>query len=285
MAYLYLILSALCSILIAHLLKQTEVRELRTLNTLTVNYLVAFGVAMLVGVNQESGTELYNTTLYLFLFCGLVGMFFIGNFLVFSKSVHANGMGISIAAMRLSLLVPVLISIYFYSEFLTFAKITGIILVFGSLILLIPKQSSIKIGSMNAGWLLLITFLLSGFADASLKIYEEDFSLQLNESMFMGLVFFGAFIIGLIICMVRSGPLIRSKEIILGAAIGIPNLYSAVFMIYALNDIDGAVAFPVVNVLIVSGGTFLGLFRWKDRVSTRQWIGIATALIAILLLV
>lgn len=285
MAYFYLVLSALCSILIAHLLKQTEVRKLRTINTLTVNYLTAFSVAFLVGVNRGKGLESGELSLTFLMFCALVGIFFISNFLVYSKSVHKNGMGITIAAMRLSLLVPVVVSLFFYSESLTVVKVTGIVLVFGSLLLLIPRATSVRIGRMNAGWLLLITFLLSGFADASLKIYEEDFSIQMNETLFMGLVFLGAFITGVIICLTRSGPLIKKEEIMLGAAIGIPNLYSAVFMIYALTEIDGAVAFPVVNVFIVLGGTFLGLLRWDDRVSRRQWIGIAAALVAIFLLV
>lgn len=284
MPYLYLALSAACSLLIVHFLKQTEVKKLRTLNTLTVNYLVAFGIAFLIGFNRQSGNQIGEATIVFFLFCGLVGVFFIGNFLVYSKSVHANGMGITIAAMRLSLLVPVLVSLYLYAEYLTTFEIAGVVLAFSSLLLLIPKKSTIKIRGVNAGWLLLITFMLSGFADASLKVYKEDFSLQLNESLFMGMVFFGAFIIGLILCLIRTGPLITKKEVQLGAAIGLPNLYSAIFLIYALDGIDGAIAFPVVNILIVLGGTVLGILRWGDKISNLQWLGIMTAIIAILLL-
>ncbi|NIT60498.1 MAG: EamA family transporter, partial [Aliifodinibius sp.] len=123
------------------------------------------------------------------------------------------------------------------------------------------------------------------FADASLKIYEEEFSTNLNELTFMGLVFLGAFIIGLIVAFLRKGPLVTKKEALLGAAIGIPNLYSSIFLIYALGGISGSVAYPVVNILNVLGGTFLGLIIWNDQVSTKQWMGIATAVIAIILLI
>lgn len=285
MAFVYLLLSSVCSLTIAHLLKLTEVKELRTLNTLTVNYLVAFIVALTVGVAEGESLNLSSMPSYLILFCIVVGAFFIGNFVVYGKSVHTNGVGITIAAMRLSLLVPILISILMYGEYLSTVKIVGVILVFGALVLLIPKKKGVKIGKMDASWLLLIIFLLSGFADASLKIYNEDFSLNLNESMFMGVVFVGAFVIGLALCLVRSGPLITKDEAILGASIGIPNLYSSIFLIYALDGISGAVTFPVVNTINVLGGTFLGLLIWNDKVSTKQWSGIAVAILAIILLI
>lgn len=284
MAYLYLVLSSACSLAIAHMLKITEVKGVRTLNTLTVNYLVAFMVAFGFGLDEAKGNmpaEFH----YLLIFCVLVGAFFIGNFLVYGKSVHTNGVGVTIAAMRLSLLIPVVISILLYGEHLNFVKIAGIALVLGALLLLIPRTSGLRIGKVNASWLLLITFLLSGFADASLKIYQERFSTNIGELTFMGLVFVGAFVIGLIACIYREGPLITRREILLGIGIGIPNLYSSIFLIYALNGIGGAVAFSIVNTINVLGGTLLGLIIWNDRVSSKQWMGIALATLAIILLV
>lgn len=285
MTYIFLVLSSVCSLTIAHLLKVTETKNLRTLNTLTVNYIVAAVFALLVGYESDQGAVFVGYSTILLSFCILVGAFFIGNFVAYSKSVHTNGVGITIAAMRLSLLIPVIISIYWYAEYLSGLKVAGIVGVFGAMLLLIPKKNDIKVGSISASWLLILIFVLSGFADASLKIYEEEFSTNLNELTFMGLVFLGAFIIGLIVALFRKGPLITKKEALLGAAIGIPNLYSSIFLIYALGGISGSIAYPVVNILNVLGGTFLGLIIWNDRVSTKQWIGIATAVLAIIFLI
>lgn len=285
MAYVFLLLSSVCSLAIAHLLKLSEVKGLRTLNTLTVNYLVAFFAAFLLGTTEGGSLHIGSYGTVLIVFCMIVGAFFIGNFVVYGKSVHTNGVGITITAMRLSLLVPVLISVGLYADSLGLIKGMGIALVLGALVLLIPKKNDIKIGNINASWFLLGVFLLSGFADASLKIYNEDFSTNLNELMFMGMVFLGAFAIGLALCLVRKGPLITKKEFLLGASIGIPNLYSSIFLIYALGGISGAVAYPVVNTLNVLGGTFLGLIIWDDTVTTRQWSGIAVAIAAIILLI
>ena len=187
--------------------------------------------------------------------------------------------------MRLSLLIPVIISVYFYREFLGLWKVVGILLVFGSLVLLIPRKKSVKIGKIDASWLLVVIFLVTGLSDASLKVYNEELSLSLNETLFMGWVLLGAFLIGFIFSLVKQGPLVTKKEFKMGAVIGVPNLYSSIFLIFALDDISGAVAFSMVNVVNVLGGTMLGLLLWDDNVSLKQWGGIAIALTAILLLV
>lgn len=282
---LYLFLSSICALLVAHLLKRTEVQGLRTLNTLTVNYLVAALAAFLVGFTETAGRNSWLPDYYVLFFCLVVGVFFISNFMAYSKSVHANGMGISIAAMRLSLLVPVLVSVYVYGESLAGRRVTGIVLVFGAFLLLVPRGKSLKIGNINASWLLLIVFLLTGFADASLKIYNEEFSRSLSELTFMGWIYSGAFGIGILLSVIRKGPIFTRQEAKMGALLGIPNLYSAVFLIYALEGVTGAVAFPVVNILNVLGGTLLGVLLWKDKVTVKQWGGIAVAIAAILLLV
>ena len=285
MAYLYLLLSSACSLLIAHLLKLTELKGLRTLNTLTVNYLIAFVVAFTIGSMQGDTVGFVWPHFSLLGFCLIVGAFFIGNFIAYGKSVHLNGVGVTIAAMRLSLLVPVIVSVYFYREFLGGWKILGILLVFGSLLLLIPRKKGVKFGNIDASWLLLVIFLVTGLADASLKVYNEELSLSLNETLFMGWVLMGAFLIGFVLSIFKQGPLITKQEFKMGAIIGIPNLYSSIFLIYALNSISGAVAFSIVNVVNVLGGTMLGLFFWDDQVSLKQWGGIAIAVTAILLLV
>ena len=283
MGYFFILCSAACSVFIAHLLKAAEVRNLRTLNTLTANYLTASVIALALGMYQSGGwPEL--PSFQMVLFSIIVGAFFITNFLIYSKSVHANGVGVTIAFMRLSLLVPILISIYLYNEYLGWMESVGVVLVFGSMVLLIPKKSTVKIGTINAGWLLVFIFLIAGFADASLKVYKEEFSIEVNELFFMGMVFSSAFLIGLTVSAFRRGPLCTREELKLGSFLGIPNLYSSIFLIWALGSIDGSIAYPIVNVIIVIAGTVVGLWYWKDQVSKLQWLGIAVAISAILML-
>lgn len=284
MAAVYLLSSIACSILIAHLLKSTESGDLRTLQVLTVNYLVAFVTAFLVRFDV-SIWSLLDISPLIWMTAAFIGLIFIINFLVYSKSVDQNGVGVSIAAMRLSLLIPVAMSIFWYQELLTGYKVVGVVLVFGALYLLLPRNIRWTAKSIGSTALLVGLFLLTGLGDSSLKVYEEEFSTILNESFFMGMVFLSAFVIGLISVMIRKGSIITRREVVMGGIIGIPNLYSSIFLIYALQLIDGAIAYTFVNIGNVLGGTLLGKIIWKDQITRYQWIGIGTALVAITLLV
>ncbi|MDZ7773978.1 MAG: hypothetical protein U5K31_14735 [Balneolaceae bacterium] len=283
MAWLYLLLSAGCSLLIAHLLKVCEHRQMRTLPTLTVNYLVAAAIALALDPLAGSVLHTLFTPLPL-IFCALTGAFFILNFVLYSKSVHLNGVGVTVAAMRVSLFFPVLLSLAVYRESLTTLKGAGIAGVFFALLLLVPKRSRSWIRGVDAGWMLAGIFLLTGLADSALKVYQEEFGGVFGEVQFMGMIFLSAFLIGLVMLAIRRSAWPRPREVVLGALIGLPNLYSGVFLIRALRGMDGAVAFPAVNALIVLGGTLLGLAVWKDRVSRRQWAGIVLAILAMALL-
>jgi multidrug transporter EmrE-like cation transporter len=82
-----------------------------------------------------------------------------------------------------------------------------------------------------------------------------------------------------------KGKWITSKELSYGILLGLPNLYSSIFLIYALGELNGAVAFTAVNLMNVAGGTLLGKLRWHDQVSKLQWLGLGIALVSITLLI
>ena len=284
---LFIVFSAVTSVISAHFLKITESRSLNTVRVLTVNYLVATSAALLFtfksGLPDSNLEVLYQPLL---LSVG-VGIIFIANFFIYSKSVHHNGVGISIATMRISLIIPVLLSTVWYLEVLTTYQWCGVLLVFVTLFLLLPvKGKSIKTDQLlNKGWLLLLLFLGTGIGDASLKYYEMEYSHLISKEFFMGMVFMTAFWIGIIYVLWKKNWKFTKKEIIVGIAIGIPNLLTSIFLISALELMNGAVVYSSVNVLTVLGGTLLGVLYWKDHFSKKQWIGIFLTLWAIVLLV
>lgn len=283
--WLFIALSALCSVLIAHFLKVTESKNLDTVHVLTVNYLIATLIALLFSLNADMPDLSLVQSFQPILLACLVGVLFIANFFIYSKSVYFNGVGISIAAMRISLIVPVLLSTLWYFELLSAPQWIGVLLVFITLFLLLPRKDKILNKSFDAGWLLVLLFIGTGFGDASLKIFESEYSANVSKEIFMGMVFFTAFLVGLIIMFIRGKLKITKSELILGTAIGIPNLFTSIFLISALEIMNGAVVYSSVNVLTVMGGTLLGVIRWKDRFTNAQWVGIFLTLFSIVLLI
>lgn len=282
--WLYIVLSSACSVFIAHLLKTVEFRQINTLRVLTVNYVTATAIAFFSAYDSFETMAPSEISAGAVLLALIVGVFFITNFFIYSKSVYHNGVGVSISAMRISLIIPVLLSTVWYLEIMDTRQWMGVLFVFVALFLLLPQKRTFFKNPFNASWLLLLLFLFTGFGDASLKIFEAEFKNVMVKETFMGMVFFAAMISGFVVITIKNMWRFNGKEIFFGIIIGVPNLYSSIFLIDALMILNGAVVYTVVNILTVLGGTLLGLLRWGDILTTAQWTGIFVTLIAIILL-
>ena len=282
--WIFIVLSSACSVLIAHFLKVTEFKKLSTVKVLTVNYVIASAVAFLTPVGGAEFDFNLEAASPAIAFAVIVGFIFIANFFIYSKSVSNNGVGISVSAMRMSLMIPVLLSTFWYMEMMSVSQWIGFFTVIIALFLLLPNKRRMLREPKSAAWLLILLFLGTGLGDGSLKIFEADFSSYLTKEQFMGTVFLSATLVGFVAVIIKRDFKISFQEIGIGILVGIPNLYSAIFLIKALELLNGAVVYSVVNILTVLGATVLGLIRWGDIVTPAQWAGIVATLLSILLL-
>ena len=282
MPFLYIALSVACSLTIAHLLKKVRHRKMRVMQVLTVNYLVAVVISLSTNTNFEIESGSLG---FIPLAAALVGVIFIANLFVYSSSIHQAGLGISISAMRLSLVIPIGISLIWYKETLGLNNYLGIGAVFIAFYLLLPKtdrNSTPKKGQ----WLYpIILFLFTGIADGTLKVYDQEFSAILSEEIFLSMIFASSLIIGSLYLIVKKEFNFSGKEIFYGVMVGIANLYSSFFLLLALRNLSGALVFSLVNISNVLIGTLIGITIWNDQLSNQQKTGIALAAVSILLLV
>lgn len=284
--WLFIVLSSATSVLIAHFLKVVEFKKLSTIKVLIVNYLTATMIAFSTSGAAEMLQPDFHELSGILILAMVTGLFFIVNFFIYSKSVFHNGVGISVASMRISLIIPVLLSTLWYLELLTFQQWMGVVFVIFALFLLLPNKRKMLREPFSAAWLLVLLFICTGIGDASLKVYEREFSALLEKEQFMGLVFFISFLIGIIFLAFRKDRSLSFSmpEIGMGIAIGISNFYTSIFLIEALERMSGGVVYSSVNLLTVLGGTLLGITRWQDKLTGIQWIGIIISIAAIVLL-
>lgn len=284
-AWAYILASSLCSILVAHLLKRSEVKGFHIIRVLTVNYGIAAILTSLT-FSAPIAVEIAYWPLSLSILILLTGSIFFANYLIFSKSVLYNGLGVSVASMRLSLILPVLLSVVWYQEYLKFSQWAGILLVFCVLWLLLPERLSRSKSLLhNYSGLLLLLFLMTGIGDATLKVYESDFSSLLSLQPFLGSVFLVSAIIGTIYLTIRKEWAFKAGELVAGITIGIPNLFSVYFLIEALALLSGGVVYSLANLMTVFGASVVGVLIWGDRLSVFQWCGIVLSVAAIYLIV
>lgn len=283
MAYLHIALSAGLSILIAHILKVNERRNVRTLHVLTLNYV--FALALLPFLLPE-GAVLIPSVNDVFILATVVnGVLFILNFYAYSKSVDANGVGLSVAAMRMSLVIPVFFAITQYGEPFHVGVGTGMALVLIALGLMILRPGISILRSIKDGRLLVGMFLMSGICDVFIKMYERNPAPGVHDAHFVFTIYLISMITGMTVLAVKRQLHFTRDELRIGLWIGIPNLLTFVFMLKALAMMPATVAFSLSHLSVVLGGTVLGKTVWKDDLRPTQWLGILLALSAILILI
>jgi drug/metabolite transporter (DMT)-like permease len=311
-ASLALGISVLCSVLIAHVLRVAKQNNSVISAVLMVNYAIASVIALI-------NAEIQAVSFWLIGIGILTGVFFIANFFLFAESVKQNGLGISVVAMRLSLSVPILGSLVFFKEQVSIWGWIGFGLIGVSLHLIqgsskLKKHQNkvaeiepidnfrgneaaclIKTGDqIQIDWevkeqdtarpkLLLLLFLLSGFGDFALKLFERLNDSQMNSSAFMSIVFGTAFIVS-IIKLYNEKTSISRKDWLTGIALGVPNVFSSLFLIQALIGLKAVFVYPTANTLVIIIGSILGVWYWKDHLTKKQWLGIGTAIVAIITL-
>lgn len=295
---LFLALAVSCSLAIAVVFKVAERQDLDRTALLTVNYLAAAALAVaLEGVAPaESITS------------GLValgvgqGVLFIAGFWLFSLAIREAGMGLAAGVMRLSVVVPFVASWLIWSEAPTAWQIVGLMLA-GAAFFLVARPAAEppgKLGPPTPGGppvassgartvtLLGLLFLSGGLVDLNMKVFQEEFAgVGVPISTFLLFVFGVAFVVGAVAVAatgVRTGRWPSRAAWLWGIGLGIVNYGSAEFLLRALDQVDGTVAFPANSVGIVLGAALIGRLVWGEQLSRANMVGLGLAAVALVLL-
>lgn len=265
----YLVLSILCSVLIANLLMAFNRRSKESvLPVFLGNYLVAASFSLISVPGMQPALPWGDLGLGV-----LTGAFFLANFWVYQRSIIINGLSLSVGVMRVAMIIPVLLAVLAFGEKISLLNGLGVVLGLAAFSLKAdPKELH------NFLWIVGL-FLISGLTDASLKIYKELGSGQ--ESAFVFVIFASAFVFTLLAILLGKLPL-RIKSVLYGCVLGIPNRYSTVFFLKGLDSVPAALAYPLVAVSIVLLSIVCDIVIWKKRPSTRDallWALLALSLV------
>jgi drug/metabolite transporter (DMT)-like permease len=209
-------------------------------------------------------------------------------FFLIGYSTRKSGVAVTTIASKMSMVVPVLFSMLYFSEKSGFLKISGLAIAAVAVFL-----SSYRPINKSKGFLLfilpIIIFLGSGITDSLVK-YAQTYYIPNNISLlFSTVVFFTALVLGIIYTLVRRNSISASfslAEIIGGTILGIANFGSLYFFILALNNskLDSSIVFGLNNICIVLLSVLIGSTIFKEKLTKVNFAGIILALAAILIL-
>ena len=167
----------------------------------------------------------------------IAGVLLLAGFVFLQLNVRVNGVVLSGIFAKLGVLVPTAISVLCFGERPRMLQLTGFILAILAILLIHSDQESGKAGSKVA---LIFLLLSNGGADAMSKIYEEVGNGDLQE-LYLLLSFFAAFLL-CILLVLHQKQSVAWADLGFGMLLGIPNYYSARFLIKALGSVPAVVA-------------------------------------------
>lgn len=281
---IFLLLSILFSTGLFVVFKYFGIYKIDVLKAIFVNYIVAFSMGFFFAERQIPISEIYLQPWFsgaLFL-----GALFVSIFFVMAMTAQKNGVSVTSIAGKMSVVVPVFFGIILYNESVTFLKIVGIIMALIAVYLSSVKEEK----SEKNGTLLLpiLLFIGSGTIDTLLKYIQENYVADEDVSIFSGSLFGIAGVFAFLILVIKTIKKRESfgyKNIIAGIILGVPNYYSIIFLIKALQNknFESSTLFTINNVAIVVVSTLVGLFFFKEKFSVKNKIGVAMAVLAIVL--
>lgn len=283
---IYLLLSILSSSVIYITFKITERFKTNLVKLITVNYLVATILGF--SFNRYPISVSGIITSHWLLYALLVGLSFILMFFMIGYSVRISGVAVTTIAGKMSMVIPVLFSILYFSEKTPLIKIAGLILATVSVFLTVYRPISKK-KNLWPVLLPLTIFLGSGVTDSIVKYAQTYFVPNDMSLLFSAMVFLTALAIGLIYIILKRKTITQSitiAELTGGTVLGIANFGSLYYFIMALNNskLDSSVLFGLNNICIVLFSILVGSFVFKEKLSKLNFAGVIMAVTAILIL-
>lgn len=282
---LYLALSVLSSTWIFVVFKLYDVYKVQTLIAIIVNYFTACSVGLLLydqplEIQQILGASWIWGPIFM-------GVLFITIFNLMAKTSQVAGVSVASVATKMSLVIPVLLGVLLYREQLSAFETIGILLALAAVYLVSGKGKGIHVDRKHL-ILPILVFLGSGVIDSSIKYFEEEHLSDPEIPIFSSMIFGFAALSGLVFIAIRHNKKemkLNMKNVLGGVALGIPNYFSIYFLIRALrSDLLGSAAiFTINNVAIVMLSTLIGILLFKEKLTPKNWAGVALSVLSIIL--
>ncbi len=250
-----------------------------------VNYLAAFCISVWA-LSLKQDFAFSKLTLALGVTNGVT--YAIG-FELFTIGIRLSGVVITVAIVRLSIVIPILVSMLFWQEIPNLWQSIGLLLTFLAIPLLSQREKepidkwtpSRPEISQGLGFAVVITILLvTGISRLTMKAFNEMCPID-EKSFYMTLLFGVCTVVYLGVCLhQRVWP--NWWEAFYGVLIGACNVGGSWALLVALDKVSALIAFPMSS----SGGVlftmFVGMVFLRERLSRTSLIGALLAMIALI---
>lgn len=277
---IYLILAILCSAGVSIFMRASEKYCQGHYGILLMNYVVCVLAGLILtgrGLTQTDGKGMPVTIVF-----GVVtGLLYCGSFILLQWNVRKNGVILSSTFMKLGVIVPAVLAVVWFGERPGWNQGLGFILAITAILMIHLEKGKIRTEKAYTIGLLLL-LLGGGLGDSMAKFYDVYGNPGLG-SFFLMLSFLVSGIISGILVF-RSREKITKYEVLFGVLIGIPNYFSARFLLWALADIPAVITYPTYSIAAMALIGAAGILMFREKLTKRQWGAYLLVILAVGLL-
>ncbi len=285
----YLALTIFLNALLAVIFKVFARYNVDNLQAIVINYWVCVITgSVFLGAMPVSVESVHQQWFPLAL---IMGFGFILVFNLFAFCTKYEGITAATIANKLSLVIPVVFSVWLYSESLSLLHFSAIALAFPAVYLAVasPKKSGISTKNPNHLWIAIL-FLGSGLLDTGMKFAQQKYlETPKQQAIYTIHLFAIAGAIGTLILLfqiLRKQSKLLFKNLVGGIVLGVPNFFSIYFMIRMLNSnfLKSSALIPLSNIGVLLASTLFAVLLFKEKITPKRLVGIALSLLVIVFL-
>lgn len=277
---LFLILSIICSVTVGVIFKVSHNYTVNIPQIVAWNYFIAIVLCYgsyspdLKAIDSSAPWKIYL----------LLGILLPLIFLFLAASIKYMGIVKTDAAQRLSLFIPLLAAWFVFKEEFNTLKIIGLVVALPALLFILTKPTK----NTHNKWIYpSFVFIGFGIIDILFKQIALYTSLPYTSSLFA--IFCISMILILIVALyqilfkkVKFAPI----NIVFGCLIGLFNFGNILFYLRAHKAFaeNPSTVFAAMNMGVIILGSGAGIFLFKEKLSTKNYVGLFLALVAIALI-
>ena len=272
-----LVVNVLFTVAFFHVIRSAQAKRRNVMVVAVVNYVVASPICFFLSYAQGN-LNLSGETL----FWGAVqGICFIGTYYLLCTSMSVSGLAISTAILRLSVVIPVLASVFAWGEVPTTFQVAGIVACVVSLPLIgLRRHGDSQPITRHFIFLMVLLFVGMGIANTSSKAFVEAHVPDV-QTTYIG-VLFAVAAVGGFLCFLSPVWRANLTGVREGVTLGLVNVVSIVSYLVTLEELAGVVVFPIQAAAGLILNTIFAVWVWNERFSNRTIVGMCIALLGLI---
>lgn len=276
---IYLLLAILSSTCVSSFMRLSE----KFISNKMMMFVANYALCTIFSYLYIDKTVIYNLDygFIVMLITGVItGILYLVSFVVLKTNMQYNGVVLSSTFMRLGVLIPTAIAIIIFKEVPKFSQIIGFIIAILAIILINFDKEGIKEGSKKT-WLLGL-LVLNGLGDSMANIFDKLGNPSYGDG-YLIMTFLVALLLSIVLTL-KDKQTINRYDILFGILVGVPNYYSARFLLLALNSMNAVIVYPVYSIATMIAITSVGVLCFKEKLNRQKLIALLMIMVALALL-